>query len=103
MSKDLKWNTYLDFYESLLTLKQRDVMDLYYREDFSLSEIAEHSSISRSAVSDLLKRVSKILEEYESNLALVAKFEKRNALYDQLLTQSNQEAISIIQQLQEIE
>ena len=51
-------NQYLDWYESLLTEKQKDVMSMYYRDDFSLAEIAENMDISRSAVSDLIRRVS---------------------------------------------
>lgn len=60
-----KINEYLDWYETLLTDKQKEVMNMYYREDFSLAEIAENLDISRSAVSDLIKRVSKTLEDYE--------------------------------------
>lgn len=43
-----KINEYLDWYESLLTDKQKDVMNMYYREDFSLSEIAENLDISEA-------------------------------------------------------
>ena len=40
----------------LLTDKQREIMSLYYKEDFSLSEIAEELSVSRAAVNDHIKR-----------------------------------------------
>ena len=40
----------LECYESLLTEKQRGVMDDYYRYDLSLGEIGENRSISRSGV-----------------------------------------------------
>ncbi len=42
-----KMNSLLDAYEPLLTDKQQEVLDLYYKEDFSLSEIAENLKISR--------------------------------------------------------
>ncbi|OCN04987.1 hypothetical protein A4S06_09460 [Erysipelotrichaceae bacterium MTC7] len=77
-------NTLLDFYEDLLTEKQRAIMNDYYREDYSLGEIAENRNISRSAVSDNIKRVTKILEDYEKKLHLIKKFQVRQNLYEQL-------------------
>ncbi|NLP44695.1 MAG: YlxM family DNA-binding protein, partial [Peptococcaceae bacterium] len=65
-----------DFYGPLLTSKQAKVWDLYYQQDFSLSEIADQQGISRQAVHDLLKRTEKILESYEQRLGLVARFLK---------------------------
>lgn len=65
-----------DFYGPLLTDKQGKVWDLYYQQDYSLSEIAEQEGISRQAVHDLLKRTEKILEEYEYRLRLISRFRK---------------------------
>ncbi len=77
-------NNYLDFYEALLTDKQKTVMNYYYREDYSLSEISEYFKISRSAVLDNIKRSEQILNDYESKLHLYAKFIKRNQIYQQM-------------------
>ena len=63
-----------DFYGSLLTDRQREVMELYYGENLSLSEIAAEFSISRQGVHDMIKRCNKTLEEYEQKLHLVEKF-----------------------------
>ena len=41
-------------------------------------------NISRSAVSDLIRRVSKTLEEYEQKLHLVEKYEARCKYYEKL-------------------
>ena len=49
---------------------------MYFQYDLSLSEIAEDSETTRSAVYDLIKRTSKILENYESKLHLLEKREK---------------------------
>ena len=44
--KDLNIALLFDFYGEMLTEKQKDVIDLYYNEDLSLAEIAEHEGIS---------------------------------------------------------
>ena len=65
-----------DFYGSLLTDRQREVMELYYGENLSLSEIAAEFSISRQGVHDALKNAEKALHEYEQKLGLVEKFQQ---------------------------
>ena len=63
-----------DFYENLLTEKQKRIFKLYYFHDLSLGEIAEECEISRQAVYDLLKRTEELLNEYEKKLNLYEKF-----------------------------
>lgn len=63
-----------DFYGPLLTPKQQDIMQMYYENDLSLSEIADDQHVTRQAVYDIIKRAEKTLEEYENKLGLVAKF-----------------------------
>lgn len=60
-------------YKELLTDKQREMVSLYYEEDYSLGEISENLGVSRQGVYDTLKRSEKILREYESKLHLVVK------------------------------
>lgn len=64
----------------MLTEKQRRVMELYYHEDWSLGEIAEHLSISRQAVFETIKRSQSALEEWESILQLARKHQRRSQL-----------------------
>ena len=66
----------LDFYSELLTEKQRDVIDLYYNEDLSLAEIAEHENITRQGVRDSIKRGEQVLFEMEAALHLAEKSRK---------------------------
>lgn len=75
MSKDLSINMLMDFYSELLTEKQREALELYYNDDFSLAEIAQHMDISRQGVRDFIKRGEKQLFEFESALNLVARFD----------------------------
>ncbi len=77
-------NYLFDFYQSLLTQKQRKYMSLYYLDDFSLGEIAEEFEVSRQAVYDNIKRTEAMLEDYEVKLMLLSKFEKRTQLLTQM-------------------
>ena len=52
-----------DLYGSLLTDKQKVYFEDYYFLDLSISEIAENYAVSRNAVFDQIKRVTKALEE----------------------------------------
>ena len=64
----------LDFYGDILTEKQKDAIDLYYNEDLSLAEIADHFGITRQGVRDSIKRGEDILLEMEEKLGLAARF-----------------------------
>ncbi|WP_240542681.1 putative DNA-binding protein [Exiguobacterium qingdaonense] len=80
-------NYLIDFYQALLTPKQRNYMSLYYLDDYSLGEIAEEFEVSRQAVYDNIKRTEAMLEQYEEKLALFEKFEQRQQLLQTLKRQ----------------
>jgi predicted DNA-binding protein YlxM (UPF0122 family) len=84
LEKTTRMNYLYDFYQSLLTPKQRSYMALYYLEDNSLGEIAEEYNISRQAVYDNIKRTEQMLEQYEEKLLLFQKFQERQELINQL-------------------
>ncbi len=65
--------TLLEVYESLLTEKQREIMDDYYRYDLSLGEISSSREISRAGAYDTIKKSIDKLEEFEAKLQLVQK------------------------------
>ena len=76
-----KENLLYDFYGGLLTDKQREVMELYHEENYSIVEIAGELGVSKQAVHDNLKKTERILSDYEDKLGLVSKFVARsNAL-----------------------
>ena len=72
--KPLEMSLLFDFYGETLTEKQRELFDLYYNEDLSLSEIAEHAGITRQGVRDSVKRAEHALHEMEDKLGLVARY-----------------------------
>ncbi|WP_352401165.1 YlxM family DNA-binding protein [Anaerotignum sp.] len=77
MDEILKLTLLYDFYGELLTEKQKQVFEMHYQNDLSLSEIGEELSISRQAVRDQLKRTEKILIQYEEKLRLVERFQEQ--------------------------
>lgn len=71
--KNLEIGYLLDFYGELLTERKRLVMDMYYNEDLSLSEIAAEIDISRQGVRDIIKKCEDELMFYEEKLGLARK------------------------------
>lgn len=74
MAKNLEISLLCDFYGDMLTEKQRDVVELYYNDDLSLSEIAENAGITRQGVRDSIKRAEAQLLEMEERLGLAKRF-----------------------------
>ena len=54
----------------ILSEKKRSVMEMYYNEDLSLSEIAEQIGISRQGVRDIVKKTEEELFFWEEKLGL---------------------------------
>lgn len=84
MSKDLSISVLMDFYSELLTDKQKDTLELYYNQDYSLAEIAEHLDISRQGVRDFIKRGEKQLFEFEETLGMVKRAKAINKNIDEI-------------------
>ena len=73
MEDKVKISILLEIYGNLLTDKQKSLLDDYYNNDLSLSEIAENNEITRQAVRDILKKGEKKLFEYEEKLGIMKK------------------------------
>lgn len=83
MTEETLYRTMLfDFYGELLTAKQKEYFDLHYNADYSLSEIAEMTGISRQGVWDIIKRAEETLRKTEEKTGLIRRF------------QENQEAVA---------
>lgn len=103
--KTLRMNYLFDFYQSLLTNKQRNYLELFYLEDYSLSEIADTFNVSRQAVYDNIRRTGDLVEDYEAKLNLYEKFEQRRKIYDDMKQTLNdsKKLEQYINQLEELE
>lgn len=84
LEKTTRMNYLFDFYQALLTPKQRSYMEMYYLEDLSLGEIAETFEVSRQAVYDNIRRTEAMIESYEKKLHLYDRFKERSTLLDEL-------------------
>jgi hypothetical protein len=97
-----------DFYGSLLTSRQQEVMRLYHEENLSLSEIADEFGITRQGVHDTLKNAEHALLDYEDKLGLLSRLEetkqdvaKIEALIAKLL-EANRTNPGLIEELEQI-
>jgi len=72
--KDMKVDYLLDFYGSLLSDKQREILEMYYQEDMSLAEIASVTNMTRQGVHDNIRRGEKEIISLEEKLKLKHRF-----------------------------
>lgn len=90
-----------DFYGSLLTKKQDEMLRLRYDEDLSFGEIADICEVSRQAVLDSLNKGEKHLAEYEENLKCLEKQRRITKLLDEIENDSTVDG-SVREKLAEI-
>ncbi len=62
-----------DYYESLLTEKQKAYFQDYYFNNLSLAEISENNNVSRTAAHKQIKEAENKLKFYEEKLKLYEK------------------------------
>ena len=86
MAKNLEISYLLDFYGEMLTEKQRDMMEQYYNDDLSLSEIADGENISRQGVRHIIKKGEEQLEFFELKLGLAAHYDELKLIANRLET-----------------
>ena len=86
MSKNLLICDLLELYGKLLTEKQLKLLELYYFDDLSLSEIAENEGGSRQGAMDVIKRAEKELLKMESVLGLYSRNTEQTKIINYLKT-----------------
>ena len=77
----------LQIYGAMLTEKQYGLLDDYYNNDLSLSEIAENYDITRQAVRDIIKKGENKLFEFEEKLGIMKKTMKQEEKIADILSE----------------
>ena len=88
MDKSIEISLLFDFYSKLLSDKKRTAAQLYFNDDLSLSEVAEHMGITRQGVSDLIRRTESELYDFEDKLGIYSRFEAINKSAERIRTLS---------------
>lgn len=86
MEKIVERSVLFDFYGNLLTDHQKQIYRDVVNNDYSLSEIGEEMGISRQGVHDIVKRIDKILAEYEDKLHFVENYNRNLEIIDEIKT-----------------
>mgnify|MGYP003483800017 CR=1 FL=1 len=88
--KDMHFSILLDFYGEILTDRQREMLECYYNDDMSLSEISDSVGISRQGVRSAIKKGTDILAEMETKLGLAGRFQQVQGLLTDISRQAYQ-------------
>ena len=101
---DIRLVKLYDVYSPLLSDRQREIMDLYYNEDESLSEIAENTGITRQGVRDWIKKTEAQLTAFESALGLTEKTEQlKDALAEARRAAENSDVTQVLEHIKKAE
>ena len=102
MEEKVEISILLNLYGNLLTETQKSYMDLYYNQDYSLSEIGDNENITRQAVRTILVKSKKKLYEYEQKLKFMEKENNIKKLIEKIKnTKSEEEKQKYIKKIQE--
>ena len=102
MDERYKTTCLFDIYKALLTEKQKNVLEMYLDEDYTLTEISQNENVSRQAAFDLIKRTEKLLYDYDEKLGLYEKYSENRKTIDELraLTAQNKAASMLLDKLE---
>ena len=82
MKREVYLTILYDYYEALLTDKQRQYFTSYYFDNLSFGEIGENFGVSRNAIFKQIKTTQDKLLEYENVLKFYYKDEKIKKIID---------------------
>ena len=83
--KNMKLAYLLDFYGDALEERTYSIMQAYYNDDLSLSEIADGEKISRQGVRHIIKKGEEYLTFLESKLGLASHYSELEYAIEKLL------------------
>ncbi|MCK5761706.1 MAG: hypothetical protein KAH16_02275 [Candidatus Izimaplasma sp.] len=93
-----------DIYQDLLTDKQKEYMESYYYNNYSITEIAENFEVSRNAIFDQLKRTTKKLYDYENKLELRQKNKSRRKIFKRISEEKDlTNILDLVEELEKVE
>lgn len=87
MEEKIKISILCQIYGKLLTEKQYQILDDYYNNDLSLSEIAENNNITRQAVNDVINKGKNKLIEIEEKLLFMEKILNQERTIEKVITE----------------
>ena len=90
MEKNVEISVLCQLYGKVLTEKQYEVLNDYYNNDLSLSEIAENNNITRQAVRDIIKKSENKLYELEKSISLMKKILDEEKIVTKINNQLNE-------------
>ncbi len=89
VEKKVEVSILCQIYGKLLTEKQYEVINDYYNNDYSLSEIAENNNITRQAVRDMIKKGESKLFEFEEKLLIMKKMRDQEKQIQSIIEELN--------------
>lgn len=87
MDKNVEISVLCQLYGKVLTEKQYEVLNDYYNNDLSLSEIAENNNITRQAVRDIVKKSENKLYELEENIGYMKRILQEEKIINKIQVQ----------------
>ena len=87
LEKKVRVSFLCQIYGKMLTQKQYEVINDYYNNDLSLSEIAENNHITRQAVRDIIKKGENKLFELEEKLSFMERTLKQEKQLQEILAE----------------
>lgn len=87
MEKNVEISILSQIYKNVLTNKQLELLDEYYNNDFSLSEIAENHNITRQAVRDNIKSGETKLYDLEEKLGIMKKNKMQEKIVSEIISE----------------